>query len=114
MGERQERSPPRDNRNEDQETRKFFRAMVTGQERMAQALQALTTMVECMNPQDIRNQEQEDNKSVVGSPRAHRTLSRTTNMPTHPTFVKEEPIQEPTNEVEDETFADILMTANDK
>ena len=58
MGDRQEGSPPRDNRNEDQETREFFRAMVTGQERMAEALQTLTTVVERMNLQDRRNQEQ--------------------------------------------------------
>ena len=55
MGDRQELSPPRDNRNEDQETREFFKAMVTRQERMAQALRALTTMIERMNPQDRRN-----------------------------------------------------------
>lgn len=35
MGDRQERSPPRDNRNEDQEMRDFFRAMGIGQEWMA-------------------------------------------------------------------------------
>ena len=35
MGDRQERSPPRDNRNDDQETKEFYRAMVIGQERMA-------------------------------------------------------------------------------
>lgn len=35
MGDRQEHSPPRDNRNEDQETREFFRGMVTGREKMA-------------------------------------------------------------------------------
>ena len=114
MGDRQEHSPPRDNRNEDQETREFFRAMVIGQERMTQALQALTTMVERMNPQDRRNQEQGDNKSAVGSPRAHRTLSRTTDRSTRPTFVREEPVQEPTEEVEDGTFANILMAANDE
>ena len=38
MGERQEHSPPRDNRNDDQEARDFFREMVTGQEWMAKAL----------------------------------------------------------------------------
>ena len=38
MGDRQEGSPPIDNRNEDQEIREFFIAMVTGQEWMAQAL----------------------------------------------------------------------------
>ena len=32
----------------------------------------------------------------------------------HPTFVREEPVQELTKEVEDETFVDILMAANDE
>ena len=50
----------------------------------------------------------------MGSPRDHRTLSRKTNRPTHPTFVREEPIQEPAEEAEDETFVDILMAANDE
>lgn len=52
--------------------------------------------------------------SAVGSPRAHRTLSRTANRPTHPTFVREELVQEPTEEAEDGTFVDILMAANDE
>ena len=78
---------------------------------MAQALQALTTMVECINPQDRRNQEPGDNRGAVGSP---RTLSRTTDKPTHPTFVREELVQERMEEVEDEIFADILMAANDE
>ena len=88
--------------------------MVTGQERMAQALQTLTTVVERMNPQDRRNQEQGDNMSAVGSPRVHRTLSRTADRPTCPTFVKEEPIQELAEEAKDGTFADILIAANDE
>ena len=50
MGDRHEHSPSRDNR--DQETREFYRAMVIGQERMAEALQTLTTVVERMNTQD--------------------------------------------------------------
>ena len=49
MGDRKEGSPPRGNRNEDQEN-EFFRAMVIGQQQMAQAMQALTTMVERMGP----------------------------------------------------------------
>ena len=35
-------------------------------------------------------------------------------MHTHPTFFRAEPIQEPIEEVEDETFAYILMAANDE
>ena len=48
------------------------------------------------------------------SPRAHRTLSRITHRPTHPTFVREELVQELAEEVEDETFVDILMAINDE
>ena len=50
----------------------------------------------------------------MGLLRAHRTLSRTIDRPTRPTFVREEPIQEPMEEFEDETFADILMATNDE
>ena len=46
------------------------------------------------------------------SPRAHRTLSRTIDSPTCPTFVREKLVQEPMDEVEDETFVDILMAKN--
>ena len=48
---------------------------------MAEALQALTTVVECMNTKDRWNQEQVDNKSAVGSARVHRTLPRTADRP---------------------------------
>ena len=48
------------------------------------------------------------------SPRTYITLSRIADRPTHPTFAREEPIQEPMEEVEDETFTDILMVANDE
>ena len=34
MGDRYEHSPPRDNRNEDQETREYYRAMIIGKEWM--------------------------------------------------------------------------------
>ena len=67
-----------------------------------------------MNPQDKGNQEQEDNRSGVGSPRAHRILSRTVDRPIRPTFVREEPVHEPAKEVENDTFADILLAANDE
>ena len=50
----------------------------------------------------------------MGLPRAHKTLFEIKDRPTCPTFVREEPIQEPMEEVEDETFADILMAANDE
>ena len=60
------------------------------------------------------NQEQGDNKSLVGSPRAHRTVPKIVDRPTHPTFVRGEPIQKPMEKVKDETFADILMAANDE
>ena len=71
-------------------------------------------MVECMNPQDKQNLEQWDNGTIVGTPRTHRTLSRIVDRSTRPTFVREEPIQETIEEVEDKTFADILMAANDE
>ena len=67
-----------------------------------------------MNPYDRQNQEQGDNKSVVGSLRAHRTLSRIVDKSTRPTFVRKEIVQEPMEEVEDETFVDILMATNDE
>ena len=52
--------------------------------------------------------------SGVESPRAHRTLSKIADRPTHPTFVREELVQEPMEEVEDEKFVDILMATNDE
>ena len=88
MGDRHEHSPSRDNRDEDQ--REFYRAMVVGQERIAQALQTLTTRVERMNSQDRRNHEQErDNRSVAGSQGAPRHISWIVDRPTHPTFLRE-------------------------
>ena len=81
MGDRHEHNPSRDNRDEDQ--REFYKAMVIGQERIAQALQTLTTRVEHMNAQDRRNQEQEhDNRSVASSQGAPRHRSWTVDRPT--------------------------------
>ena len=88
MGDRHEHNPSRDNRDQDQ--KEFYRAMVIGQERIAQALQALTIRVERMNSQDRRIQEQEhDNRSVTGSQGAPRHRSWTADRPTHPTFLRE-------------------------
>ena len=50
----------------------------------------------------------------MGSPRDHRTLSKIVDRSTGPTFVREELVQEPIEEAEDETFANILMAANDE
>ena len=50
----------------------------------------------------------------MGSPRAHRSLSRIVDRPTHSTFVRKEPIQELAEEAEDGTFADILIATNDE
>ena len=87
MGDRHERSPSKDNRDEDQ--REFYREMVIGQERMARTLKTLATMVDRMNQQDRRNQEQEDNRSIAGSQGAPRHRSWTVDRPTHPTFLRE-------------------------
>jgi len=110
MGDRHEHSPSRDNRDEDQ--REFYRAMVVGQERIAQALQTLTTRVERMNSHDRQNQEQEhDNRSVAGSQGAPRHRSWTADRPTRPTFLREV-----TQEVEEddmpEDFQDDLLAAD--
>ena len=57
---------------------------------MALDLQTLTTMVECMNPQDRKNQEQEHvTWSVAGSQGAPRHRSWSTDRPTRPTFLRE-------------------------
>ena len=48
------------------------------------------------------------------SPRAHKALSKIEDRLTHPNFVREEPLQEPIEEVGDETFVDILLAANDE
>ena len=88
MGDRHEHNPSRDNRDEDQ--REFYRAMVVGQERIAQALQTLTTRVERMNSHDRQNREQEhDNRSVASSQGAPRHRSWSTDRPTRPTFLRE-------------------------
>ena len=50
----------------------------------------------------------------MGSPKAHRSLYTIIDRPTHHTFVREKWVQERMEKVEDETFANILMDANDE
>lgn len=53
MGERGEGSPIRNRgrNDEEQETRELFRQMATGQQQVVDAMRALTTMIQQMNPQ---------------------------------------------------------------
>ncbi len=71
MGERQSQSPPRFPRVDDDETRAFYRIMTTGQQEIAQSLQALTTIMERVVQPRIQEQGRgtpdHDNRSVAGS-----------------------------------------------
>ena len=109
MGERHKHIPSRDNRDEDQ--REFYREMVIGKERMTRTLQTLTTMVERMNSQDRRNQEQEDNKSIAGSQGAPRHRSWTADKPTRPTFLREA-TQEAVEDYMPKDFQDDLLATD--
>ncbi|XP_059065756.1 uncharacterized protein LOC131857345 [Cryptomeria japonica] len=113
MGDRHAGSPPRGHRTEDEETREFFRTMATGQQQVAQALQALTTMMERMNPPNRNNQEPEDNRSVANIPRPHRVATCTVDKPSRPNFLAEEPEDVARAEVE-LVFVDNVMMVHDE
>ena len=51
----------------------------------------------------------------MGSPRVHRTPSRTADRPTRPTFLRgERAVEENVEDVEEPTFVDAYMAAHDE
>lgn len=105
---------PPNPRDDDAEVLHTLRDLRTGQQQVTDVLQQLTMAIQRIGMPRRPSPRCDENSGDAGSRRAPRTVSRTADRPTRPTFVRQEHDEAIADEEPEEVFADILMAANDE
>lgn len=99
---------------DDAEVLHTLRDLWAGQQQATDVLQQLTVAIQRLGMPRRPSPHRDENRSDAGSQRAPRTVSRTTDRPTRPIFVRQEPDEAIACEEHEGLFADTLMAANDE